>query len=134
MKQYPKLETVLDYDINTIKSKIEQVVKSGYHLLDKNDLVNSYRIGYVKSLALNQSALFSVSLVAEGDNKTRIICNTSDMEGGNVDVGVLGRLQSDFFNDLNKAFKGEVVAAKGAGCLVMVIVLIMGALAFYCVL
>lgn len=129
MQQNPTRELQLDYNINEIKEKIDAVIKAStgsYQKLDKNDILNTYRIATVSGLL---SGILSVTLKRIDDNKTEWKSEIMNAVGSNAASAVLARFQDEFLTILSKALAGEeinsdLISKNKSGCLGVVLFLL----------
>ena len=126
MNQYPKREIDLDFNVNEIKTKIDNISKAStgsYMIQDKNDIINTYRISAHSGMMFG---IMNITLKKIEDNKTTYITETMPATGSRVDATILSRMQDDFLTILSKALSGEEVNQKlikenKSGCLGIII-------------
>ena len=126
MNQYPKREIDLDFNVNEIKTKIDNISKAStgsYMIQDKNDIINTYRISVHSGMMFG---IMNITLKKIEDNKTTYITETMPATGSRVDATILSRMQDDFLTILSKALSGEEVNQKlikenKSGCLGIII-------------
>src|SRR5215211_2385069 len=109
MQQNPTRELHLDFSIVDIKEKINAIVQASvgsYQMLDKNDILHTYRIAAVSGLL---SGIISVTLKKIDDNKTEWKSEIMNATGSRADAAVLARYQDEFLTILSKALTGEEV-------------------------
>ena len=112
MNQYPKREIDLDFNVNEIKTKIDNISKAStgsYMIQDKNDIINTYRISAHSGMMFG---IMNITLKKIEDNKTTYITETMPATGSRVDATILSRMQDDFLTILSKALSGEEVNQK----------------------
>ena len=132
MTQIPSRELELDFNIDEIKMKIEQIVKAStgsYQILDKNEIFNTYRIASVSGLL---SGIISITLTKVSDQKTIWKSETTNSVGSKAQSATLAKYQDEFLNILAKALSGEeinsnLVSSNKAGCLGISIVILVSA-------
>ena len=130
MQQNPTRELHLDFSIVDIKEKINAIVQASvgsYQMLDKNDILHTYRIAAVSGLL---SGIISVTLKKIDDNKTEWKSEIMNAAGGRADAAVLARYQDEFLTILSKALAGEEVNSQliknnKSGCLGIIISIIL---------
>jgi hypothetical protein len=132
-QQNPNKEISIEFNIDTIKSKIEEIVKvsaGSFNIRDKNDLFNTYRITLVSGMV---GGAISIILKKENDNSTLWKSEITNLPGRTTKVdntATLVRLQDEFLLILSKGLSGEEItkellkANKSGGCLGVAIVLI----------
>ena len=109
MNQYPKREIDLDFNVNEIKTKIDNISKA--------------------SISAHSGMMFgimNITLKKIEDNKTTYITETMPATGSRVEATILSRMQDDFLTILSKALSGEEVNQKlikenKSGCLGIII-------------
>lgn len=129
MQQNPTRDLQLDFNINEIKEKIDAVIKAStgsYQKLDKNDILNTYRIATVSGLL---SGIMSITLKRIDDNKTEWKSEIMNAVGSNAASAVLARFQDEFLTILSKALAGEEINSElinknKSGCLGVVLFLL----------
>lgn len=129
MQQNPTRDLQLDFNINEIKEKIDAVIKAStgsYQKLDKNDILNTYRIATVSGLL---SGILSVTLKRMDDNRTEWKSEIMNAAGSNAAPAVLARFQDELLTILSKALAGEeinsdLISKNKSGCLGVVLFLL----------
>ena len=130
MNQYPKREIDLDFNVNDIKSKIDNISKASvgsYMIQDKNDILNTYRISAHSGILFG---IMNITLKKIDDTKTVYITETMPAAGSRVDPTVLSRMQDDFLTILSKALSGEevnkeLINKNKSGCFGVIVLLLM---------
>lgn len=128
--QNPSKELQLNFPVSEIKEKIQAVVKvgsgSGYRFLDKNDVLNTYRISIVTGI---YAGIMSITLTETDTNKTQWKSEIMNAVGGSAQPATLSRMQDEFLNILSKGLMGEdvttdLISSNKAGCFGLVIFLL----------
>jgi hypothetical protein len=110
--QNPQKELELNYNIDAIKFKIEEIVKvsgGNYQITDKNDAFHTYRIGIVSGIT---GGVIAITLTPKNDNLTLWKSEIMKMSGQNKNVDnsvTLSRLQDEFLSILGKGLSGETI-------------------------
>ncbi len=135
MQQNPTRDLQLDFNISDIKQKIDAIIKAStgsYQQLDKNDILNTYRIASVSGML---SGIISITLKKVDENKTEWKSEIMNAAGSKADAAVLARYQDEFLNILSKALAGEeinsqLIKSNKSGCLgvALLLILLAGAL------
>ncbi len=135
MQQNPTRDLQLDFNISDIKQKIDAIIKAStgsYQQLDKNDILNTYRIASVSGML---SGIISITLKKIDENKTDWKSEIMNAAGSKADAAVLARYQDEFLKILSKALAGEeinsqLIKSNKSGCLgvALFLILLAGAL------
>jgi len=132
-QQIPTKEITIDFNIDIIKSKIEEIVKvsaGSFNISDKNDVFNTYRITLVSGMT---GGILSITLKKESDNSTLWKSEITNLAGRTAKVDntpTLVRLQDEFLLILSKGLAGEEITKellksnKSGGCLGVALILI----------
>lgn len=128
--QNPSKELQLSFPISEIKEKIQTVVTvgstSGYRFLDKNDILNTYRISIVSGIYVG---IMNVTLTETDTNKTQWKSEIMNAVGGSAQSATLSRMQDEFLNILSKALMGEdittnLISSNKGGCFGLILFLL----------